>query len=507
MPSLVYTNVDDVPKIHAELKQSFQTGKTRDIAFRKEQLAQLAWLLKDNTERFAEALQADMHRPSIESDLLDVGASISEAVDAYNNVAKWAKTEKARWTLNFFTMRPAIRKEPKGIVLIIAPFNFPVLLLLGHLASALAAGNTVVLKPSELTTATSQLIAELVPKYLDPDVVRVVNGDIPVVTKLLELPWDHILYTGNARVAKIVCAAAAKHLTPVTTELGGKSPVIIDPRCDLKLAARRILWGKMSNAGQVCVAPDYVLVPREAQDALVDALVETYKSFYPEDPAKSESFSRIVTQAHTTRIKRIIDGTRGKVVVGGEVDVEERYVAPTIIRDVPLDDTTMEDEIFGPVLPIVPVADFDEAIAVINAHEHPLSLYVFTQDAALKEKVFAHTQSGGALANEVLVHVGATGLPFGGIGPSGSGSLTGKHGFDTFTHMRATLDSPWYVDLVMKGRYPPYTPEKVATIRSMLKVSMPPRPGAAPPKRWALWLVLALGGALSALLIRRVGSA
>lgn len=508
MPSLAYTNIDDIPKIHADLKQSFRSGKTRPIAYRKEQLAQLAWMLKDNNERFAEALHIDLGRPPIESDLLDLHATLAEATDAYNNVEKWAKTEKARWSFHWFAMGPAIRKEPKGVVLIISPFNFPLFLLLGHLASALAAGNTVVLKPSELVPATSQLVAELIPKYLDPDVVRVVNGDVPVVTQLLELPWDHILYTGNARVAKIICAAAAKHLTPVTTELGGKSPVFIDPKCDMKLAARRLLWGKIANAGQVCVAPDYVLVPREAQDAFVNALVETYKSFYPEDPATSDSYSRIVSQAHTTRIKRLIDGTRGTIVVGGAVDVEKRYVAPTVIRDVPVDDTTMEEEIFGPVLPIIPVKDIDEGIEIVNARDYPLSLYVFSQDQALKEKIFSRTQSGAALANEVLVHVGVTGLPFGGIGPSGSGYLTGKHGFDAFTHLRATIDSPGWVDALMKGRYPPYTPEKAAAMRRVLKISLPPRPGAPArtPKRWALWLLLALAGAVSAVLMRRAGS-
>ncbi|EKM57674.1 uncharacterized protein PHACADRAFT_251452 [Phanerochaete carnosa HHB-10118-sp] len=482
MTRLEYTNIDNVPKIHAELKETFRSGKTRPVPFRKEQLAQLAWLLKDNTDRIADAIHTDLGRPAIESDLLDINPSIGEAKDAYDNVAKWAKTEKARWTFNFFAMRPKIRKEPKGVVLIISPFNFPVLLLLGHLASALAAGNTVVLKPSELVPATSQLISDLISQYMDPGVVRVVNGDVSVTTKLLELPWDHILYTGSSRVAKIICTAAAKHLTPVTTELGGKSPVIIDPKCDMKLAARRILWGKIANAGQTCVAPDYVLVPREAQDALVNELMEVYQTFYPEgDPATSASFSRIVSQAHTTRIKRLIDGTKGTVVVGGTVDVEKRYIAPTIIRDVPVDDSTMDEEIFGPVLPIVPVRDVEEAIQIVNSRDHPLSLYVFTQDAAFKENVFSRTQSGAALANEVLVHVGATGLPFGGIGPSGSGSLTGKHGFDAFTHLRSTLDNPKWVDAIMKGRYPPYTPEKLARLRTALKVRMPPRPGGARP--------------------------
>ncbi|KIP07205.1 hypothetical protein PHLGIDRAFT_71410 [Phlebiopsis gigantea 11061_1 CR5-6] len=510
MAPLAYTPVEDIPKIHAELRQAFRTGKTKSVAYRKEQLAQLAWGQKDNATRLGEALQQDLGRPPIESDLLDINPSIGEAKDAYDNVEKWARTEKTRFDFNWFASGPRIRKEPKGVVLIIAPFNFPILLLLGHLASAIAAGCCVLLKPSELCPATCQVVTDIVTQYLDPDMVRIVNGDVPVVTQLLELQWDHILYTGGGRVAKIISMAAAKFLTPVTLEVRfphhRKSPVVIDPKtADLPLAARRILWGKIANAGQVCTAPDYVLIPREAQDAFVKELQEAYKSFYAEDVAKSDSYSRIVSQAHAARIKRYIDETKGKVVIGGAVDVETRFVAPTVVRDVSFDDSTMEDEIFGPLLPIIPVRDVDEAIELINSRETPLSLYVFTKDAAFKAKVFDNTQSGAAIANEVVIHVGTTGMPFGGVGPSGSGGyLTGKYGFETFTHLRGTLDNPKWcaVDtLVLKGRYPPYT---VKNLRRMLKVSMPPRAGArAGGKRWGLWLVLALVGAVSAVLTRR----
>ncbi|KAI0346649.1 aldehyde dehydrogenase [Trametopsis cervina] len=503
-----FTPVEDVPKIFEELRASFRTGKTKDIAYRKEQLSQLAWMLRDNHERWAAALKADLGRPEWESHLLEINPATGEAVDAYKNVAKWAKTENARWSLVWSAMKPQIRKEPKGVVLIITPFNYPIHLTITHLTSAIAAGNTVVIKPSELCPNICSLYAELIPKYLDPGVCRVVNGDIPVVTKLLELPWDHVVYVGSGRVAKIISAAAAKHLTPVTLELGGKSPVFIDPGCDMELAARRILWSKIANAGQICVAPDYVLVPREAQDRFVDELKKAYAEFFPEgDPAKSDSFSRLVSQAHAERVKGYLDASKGTVVLGGATDVEKRYVAPTVLRDVPLDDSTMVDEIFGPLLPIIPIKDVDEAIDIVNSKEHALALYVFTKDNKFKTKVFDSTQSGGAFVNEVVIHVGTTGLPFGGIGPSGSGYLTGKYGFDVLTHQRCTLESAGWIDkLIMKGRYPPYTAASTRILRAAMKVSLPPRAGNAASgirKRWGLWLIFTLAGLASAILMKR----
>ncbi|KAI0692887.1 NAD-dependent aldehyde dehydrogenase [Cytidiella melzeri] len=440
---VAYTPLDDIPAIFSDLRTTFKTGKTKPIAYRKQQLSQLAWMLRDHQDRWADGLKADLGRPHLEADFLEINPSIAEAKDAYLNVDQWAKTEKARWTLNWSVMKPEIRKEPKGVVLIITPFNFPVHLTITHVSAAIAAGNCVVIKPSELCPAICELYAELVPRYLDPETCRVVNGDVPVVSKLLEYPWDHIVYVGSGRVAKIVCAAAAKHLTPVTTELGGKSPVFIDPSCDMELAAKRILWGKLANCGQVCVAPDYVLVPRDAQDHFVAEIKKAYDTFFPDgNPAKSDSFSRMVTEAHANRVKKYVDDSKGTIVFGGDANVQEKYIAPTVLKDVTLDDATMQEEIFGPVLPIIPVKDVDEAISIVNEREHALCLYVFTKDPKFKAKVFDNTQSGGAIANEVIIHVGATGLPFGGIGPSGSGYLSGKYGFDVFTHQRCTLDNP-----------------------------------------------------------------
>ncbi|TFY56827.1 hypothetical protein EVJ58_g7401 [Rhodofomes roseus] len=497
MSKLEYTPVEEIPKIHADLYRGFRTGKTKSIEYRKDQLLRLAYLLQDNKKRFEDALFADLGRPHPESVLLELDPLIGDIKEAYGSVKKWSATEKVRFSPKWFPMGPAIRKEPKGVALIIAPFNYPVLLLLGPFASAIAAGCAAVIKPSELTPATSALMGELVSKHLDQDVYRLVNGAIPETTKLLELPWNHILYTGNGRVAKIVSHAAAEHLTPLTLELGGKSAVIIDPKCDLPTAAKRILWGKVANAGQICLAPDYVLVPRQFQDTFVAALQRAFNEFFPVDPLKAPegTMAHVISDAHVQRLKRLLDATRGTIAIGGQVDAARRFIVPTVVKDVKTDDALMSEEIFGPILPVLPVDSVDEAIEIVNARDHPLALYVFTTDAKFKAKVFDNTQSGAAIANEVVIHLGVDHLPFGGIGPSGSGYTTGKFGFDTFTHLRATIDNPSWVDkLVMSARYPPYDRGAIQKLNKMSKPTLPPRPGSRPSllKRWPLWLILAL---------------
>lgn len=448
----------------------------RSIAARKVQILQLAYLIQDNHDRFKEAFAADLGRPPLETALLELDSTISDCKVAYDGVEKWARTEKAPFSLNFFPMRPVIRKEPKGVVLSISPFNYPVWLALGPMIGAIAAGNCFVLKPSELSPAVSGLIAELVPKYLDPDVVRIVLGAVPETTRLLELPWAHILYTGSGRVAKIICAAAAKTLTPVSTELGGKSPVVIDPKCDLQTAAKRIMWGKCVNAGQTCVAPDYVLVPEDAQDKVVQALKAAHDEFYPSGPSATGAFGRIVNHAHFRRLKGLLDRSAGEIAFGGDTNESDKYISPTIVKNVKGDDSLMSEELFGPILPIVPVKNVDEAIAFINDHDNPLTMYVFSQDAAFKAKVFDNTLSGSAIANDTLVHCAVDGLPFGGIGPSGSGYHTRKYTFDLFTHLRSSLDSPAWVDAIFGSRFPPYTAKKESFLKSLLGVKLPPRP-------------------------------
>ncbi|KAM6503217.1 NAD-aldehyde dehydrogenase [Amanita muscaria] len=471
--------IDNV-QIHAKLRAGHKSGKLRSLEYRKYQLLQLAYLVKDNTKRFEEALKADLGRPALESYFLEINPTIGDIKTAYKNVEKWSKPEKPPFNINFVAMRPVIYKDPKGVVLIISPFNYPLWLSLPPIAGAIAAGNTVLLKPSESSKAVSALFAELIPKYMDPDVVSVVNGAVAETTRLLELQWDYIFYTGSGRVGKIVAAAAAKFLTPVTLELGGKSPVIIDPKCDLETAARRILWGKVVNAGQTCVAPDYVLVPRSFQEEFVQALVSQYNQFYPDGQVKDEQFAKLITPQAFKRVRALLAATKGKVVIGGETAEGKKYISPTIVKDVTGEDSLMSEEIFGPVLPIVPVDDLDEAIAFINARDHPLALYVFSKDESLKQKVFQNTASGAAVANETLIQTGAEGLPFGGIGPSGYGAHTGKYSFDTFTHFRSSIDSPSWIDKILGFRFPPYTSKKLKSADKAFGVTLPTRPTGPP---------------------------
>ncbi|KAI0365384.1 NAD-aldehyde dehydrogenase [Pilatotrama ljubarskyi] len=504
MPTVTYTSLEDIPKIHACAREAFRSGKTKSIAFRKSQISQVGYLLKDNEQRIKDALKLDLaDTRSKPSCAFDFAAVYIEVRTAYDNLEVWAKQRKAKFHLNFVMMSPKLKAEPKGVALLVSPFNVPVFLTLSPLVSAIAGGNAVVIKPSEQTPAYSALLAKLVPEYLDNDLYHVINGGPQETTKILELRWDHSTsyQAWNGRVGRVITEAAAKHLTPLTLELGGKNPVVLDPKCDLKLAARRILWGRFSNAGQVCLAPEYVLVPRTFKDTLVEAMKETYHSFYPDGPEKSNSLGRIISQAHTARIKRLIDQTKGKIVVGGDADVEARYVAPTIVKDVKGDDALMQEEIFGPVLAIVPVDDVDEAIAFINARDTPLAVYVFSQDKTFKDMVFNNTRSGAAVANETVITAGVPGLPMGGVGASGYGYYSGKHAFDEFTHLRVSIDNPGWVDKIAFGfRYPPYKPTKLV---AMLSPSLPPRVGktsGATTERWEFWFAVVLLGAASVVL-------
>ncbi|KAI0734288.1 NAD-aldehyde dehydrogenase [Fomitopsis betulina] len=513
--SLVYTPIDELSQIRQDLKQAFGTGKSKDTQWRKEQILRLWHLVEDNLDLLRKALYDDLGRAPDESDGTELNSIILEIKQAYNNVGKWSRTESAPWHYMWFAMSPATRIEPKGVVLLITPFNFPLYLILAPFAAAIAAGNACVLKPSEGAPACASALAELFPKYLDQSFYRVVNGGIPETTKLLELQWDHSTYLihpgivgarlttiltqslvywwvsafpplirqhlkcliqGNANVAKVVCTAAAQHLTPVTLELGGKNAAVFDPRVsNLKVAAKRLMWGKLTNAGQICMSPDYAIVPEHFQDAFVEACKEAYLEMHPKDPQETGNIARIVNDHHVQRVKRLLDGTKGEVVLGGKINEETKFCEATIIKNVKLDDILMSEEIFAPILPVVPVKDTDEAIRVINSLGHALVLHVFSSDSAFKKKIFDNTQSGLAVANETLLHIQAVGIPFGGVGPSGYGATTGKAAFDQFVHRRATIDSPFWLDTMMLfTRYPPYTPRN----KAMLTMFMHPKPPA-----------------------------
>ena len=343
-------------------------------------------------------------------------------------------------------------------------WNYPIHLLLTPLAAALAAGNTVLCKPSEVAPATSAAMARLLPQYLDPEAVAVVEGGVPETTALLEQRWDHILYTGNGTVGRIVAAAAAKHLTPVTLELGGKTPAIVDKDANLKLAAGRIAFAKWTNAGQTCVSVDHVYVHRDVEAELVELLADEVRSRFGKDPRESTDYGRIVNTGHALRLSQLVDAGGFEVVLGGDADEAERYVAPTILRGVSRDSAVMQEEIFGPILPVLAVDDVDEAIAAVNAGDKPLALYVFGEENA--DKVLAETSSGGACVNDAMVHIGVNALPFGGVGESGYGAYHGRWGFETFSHRKAVLRRPgWFADSPVLR--PPYSGWKQAIVRKL----------------------------------------
>jgi aldehyde dehydrogenase (NAD+) len=367
----------------------------------------------------------------------------------------WARPRRASMPLTLQPAKGRIRAEPLGVVLVISPWNYPIQLLVTPLATALAAGNCVVAKPSEVAPACSAVLARLIPQYVDDGAVAVVEGSVPETTALLEQRFDHIFFTGSTEVGRVVMRAAAEHLTPVTLELGGKSPTIVAADADLEVAARRIVWGKFINAGQTCIAPDHVLVEASVRDRLVELMVAAVESFYGTDPHRSPDLARIVSQRHLDRLQDLIDTSGGSIELGGDSDLRDRYLSPTIICDPDPDSRLMEEEIFGPVLPVLSVESVDDAVAFVNARPKPLALYVFTGSDETAEAVLELTSSGSACVNHCVLQFLPSDLPFGGVGPSGMGSYHGRAGFDTFSNLKSVLVKPVRPDPNLL--YPPYT--------------------------------------------------
>jgi aldehyde dehydrogenase (NAD+) len=424
------------------LRAGFATGRSRSLDWRLGQLDALRRLLDEREDEFVAALGHDLGKPPFETWAAELRVVSREIHDIRRNLRRWVRPERQKVPLILRPGRASIVSEPLGLVLVIAPWNFPVQLLLAPLAAAIAAGNAVVCKPSEVSSATSATLARLLPQYLDPDLVAVVEGGVPETTALLEQRWDHILYTGNGTVGRIVAAAAAKHLTPVTLELGGKSPAIVDRDANVKLAASRIAFSKFLNSGQTCVASDHVYVHSEVADRFLAALRKEILSRYGKAPAESRHYGRVVTRAHTERIKGLLDAGGFDVAHGGEVDVDQRYVAPTVLTGVAADAEVMGEEIFGPVLPVLTFDDIAEPIAAINDGDKPLALYLFTSSDDTVRRVLDGTSSGGVCVNDAITHLLVPGLPFGGVGESGYGAYHGKAGFDTFSHRRSVLRRP-----------------------------------------------------------------
>jgi len=446
-----HADLASIPPTVARLRASFEAGRTRPLSWRAEQLKALETLCSERGDELVEAMRADFGKPVFEAFTMDVAATKMEAAGARKKLKKWTKPEGKG--LLPIPGRMRVVREPLGVVLIISPWNYPVQLLLSPLVGAIAAGNCAVLKPSEVTPHTSAALARLVPRYLDPEAIALFEGGVEETTALLAQRWDHIFYTGNGNVGRVVMEAAAKHLTPVTLELGGKSPCIVDDDVDMDVTARRIAWGKWVNAGQTCVAPDYVLVKREREQELVQALEKSAKAFYGEDPKQSENYARIVNSRHAGRVAKLIED--GTPAFGGQSDTDECYVAPTVLRNVSPDSDTMQNEIFGPVLPIIPVDSIDQAVDFVNGREKPLALYVFTRRQEVEDDVVNRTSSGGVCVNGTIMHIGTPVMPFGGVGPSGMGAYHGRFSFETFSHRKSVMTMRFRFDL--KFLYPPYT--------------------------------------------------
>jgi len=458
------TDVAAIPGLVAGLRRSFESGRTRPLAWRREQLQRLADLMDRHGDELVRALHQDLGKPELEARITDVAIVKNEALAAKKALARWTKPTRVATPLDQQPAKAMVVREPLGVVLVIAPWNYPVQLLLSPLVGALAAGNCAVLKPSEVTPHVSRLLGELVPRYLDGECVCVIEGGVDETTALLRERFDHILYTGNGAVAKVVMKAAAEHLTPVTLELGGKSPCIVDRDVELEVAARRIVWGKFLNAGQTCIAPDYVLVHEAREEELLAAMVRALRDFYGDDPKATPDFGRIVNERHHRRLAVLLKD--GEVVTGGEADEATRYVAPTILRNVAPDAPVMQEEIFGPILPVLRVPSVDAAVDFVNARPKPLALYVFSKDERVQQDVIARTSSGGACVNATIWHIANPALPFGGVGPSGMGAYHGRESFETFSHRKSVVVKSTRVD--PKLAYPPYSRLKTAILKRLL---------------------------------------
>ena len=447
----------------ANLHTTFKSRKTRPYEWRVDQLKALRAMTIEKEEAIFTALKADLNKSNFESFMTETHESISEINHALKYLRSWMKPEKVPTPIDNQPGTSKIIYEPLGVVLIMAPWNYPFLLIVSPLIGAIAAGNCALIKPSELTPNTSSLLAEIIPEYMDSDAIKVIEGGVNVASNLLEQRFDHIFFTGSPRVGKIVMTAAAKHLTPVTLELGGKSPCIVNNDADLRIAAKRIVWGKFINAGQTCVAPDYVLAHKTIANNLEQQIKSVVTKFYGDDPKTSPDYPRIINQSHFERLIELMDS--GEIACGGSSNKADLYIEPTVLNKVSPDSPIMSEEIFGPILPVLSVSNIEDAIDFVNSRTKPLALYLFASDKDVQNKVVSETCSGNVCINDVLTHMVVPDLPFGGVGTSGIGAYHGRNSFTTFSHAKGILTKSIHGDLPL--RYPPYTPSKFKWLRRL----------------------------------------
>ena len=437
--------------IHKQ-RDFFATGNTRNIDFRIQQLKKLKQIIIDSEESIYQALNLDLSKPIFETFATEIALINKEIEYTIKHLKSWVRAKKTQVPWQLLPASAKIYPEPLGVVLIIGAWNYPFLLAVVPIIGAIAAGNCAIIKPSEFASHTSTLVTEIIGQHFPPEYITVVEGGVETSQDLLEEKFDHIFFTGGTAVGKIVMAAAAKHLTPVTLELGGKSPCIVDTDIDIQTTAKRIIWGKFINAGQTCLAPDYLLVNYQIKDNLLAAIKQNLQSFYGDNPRLSADYTRIINAKQFHRLEQLFKS--GKIIIGGDTNQDELYISPTVIDNVNWDDDVMEDEIFGPILPVITYTDISAAIAKINSRPKPLALYLFSRNQNLQTQVLESTSSGGVCINDTVMHCAVPGLPFGGVGNSGIGRYHGKASFDTFSHYKSTYKNPFWIDI--NWRYPPY---------------------------------------------------
>lgn len=420
-------------------KAFFNTQQTKDISFRKEQLKKLSKAIKSYESDILEALYTDLGKNKVEAYATEIGITLKSIKNARKELKNWTKTKNVDTPLYLFPTKSYIKKEPYGTVLIIAPFNYPFQLVFEPLIGAIAAGNTAIIKPSELTPNVARVIKRLINETFDANYIEVIEGGIEETQTLIHLPFDYVFFTGSENVGKIVYQAASENLVPVTLEMGGKSPVIVDETANIKVASERICFGKFTNAGQTCVAPDYILVHESVKDDLITALSKTLREFYGQNIQQSPDYGRIVNLKHYHRLTSLLNSEQMNIVFGGHSDEDERYIEPTLLDHVTSDSAIMQEEIFGPILPILTYQSLDEAIAFIHQRPKPLSLYLFSEDENATQRVINELSFGGGAINDTLMHLANPKLPFGGVGASGMGRYHGKYSSDTFTHEKSYI--------------------------------------------------------------------
>lgn len=439
----------------------FTTGKTKNLEFRIEQLKRLKQGVSDYQEQIVAAVKADLHRPKFEA-YFEL-SFVTEINYTIKHLKSWVKPKRVSTSIEQFPAGAKIYPEPLGVVLIIGAWNYPFQLVISPLVGAIAAGNCAILKPSEIATNTSKIVADLIAHTFDPTYIAAIPGGVETSQQLLAEKFDHIFFTGGTKIGKIVMEAAAKNLTPVTLELGGKTPCIVDTDIHLKYTAKRIAWGKFINAGQTCIAPDYLLVNSLVKSDLLQTIKQYIYEFYGENPANSLDYCRIINEQQFNRLNDLLKD--GEIIIGGETNSDDRYIAPTVIQGVSWDSPIMQEEIFGPILPVLEYDDLEAAIAQVNSLPKPLALYFFSRNKNQQQQVLAATSSGTVCINDTVMQFGVASLPFGGVGNSGIGNYHGKASFDTFSHYKSVLNKGLWLDL--NWRYAPYK-DKVNLIKKLI---------------------------------------